>query len=103
MISFSDRDMLVIGTIAISALVTYGLRAGGLLMAGWLPRTGRFKHFMEALPGTILLSLVAPGIVSAGPWGGVAALCTAFCAWKTRNLFVAMAVGVVIVAVSRQF
>ncbi len=89
-------------TIALAALVTYSLRAGGLLLAGRLPRSGRFRYFMDALPGTILLSLIAPGVFSAGLWGGVGAVCTAICTWKTRNVFLAMTVGVAIVAVSRQ-
>lgn len=89
-------------TIACAAIVTYSLRFGGLMLASRLPNSGRFTRFMGALPGTILLSLVAPGIVSNGIVGGVAALCTAVCAYKTKNVFVAMLLGVVIVAVSRQ-
>lgn len=89
-------------TIGCAALVTYLLRAGGLLLADRLPRSGRFKQFMDALPGTILLSLIAPGIVSAGIWGGVAAACTAICAYITKNAFLAMFVGVAIVAIQRQ-
>jgi branched-subunit amino acid transport protein len=34
--------------------------------------------------------------------GGVAAVCTAVCAYKTKNVFVAMLLGVAIVAISRQ-
>jgi uncharacterized membrane protein len=87
--------------IAGAALVTYGLRLGGLLLAGRLPQNGGFRRFMDALPGTILLSLVAPGIASAGVLGGAAALATALCAWRTRNVLVAMVVGMGIVAVGR--
>ena len=97
----SPAETAVLVTIVLSALVTYALRVGGLLMADWLPQSGRFKRFMGALPGTILISLVAPGIAAAGIWGGVAAMVTAVCAWKTRNLFFAMAMGVAIVALGR--
>lgn len=89
-------------TIAGAALVTYGLRFGGLMLSEKLPRRGRFKIFMDTLPGTILLSLVAPGILSAGIWGWLAALSTALCAYKTRNIFLAMVVGMGIVAAARQ-
>ncbi|MFZ7126165.1 MAG: AzlD family protein [Desulfobacterales bacterium] len=88
-------------TIAGAAFVTYALRFGGLLLSEKLPRSGRFKIFMDALPGTILLSLVAPGILSAGWWGCIAALSTAVCAWKTRNVFLAMLIGMGIVAAAR--
>ncbi len=100
---FDDTPINVFATIAFCALLTYGLRIGGLLLAGRLPNSGRFKSFMDALPGTILLSLIAPGILSAGLWGGVAALATAVCTYKTGNVFLAMLTGVAIVAVSRQF
>jgi len=93
----------VLLTIGFSALITYLLRIGGLLLADKLPSTGKVKYFMDALPGTILLSLIAPGVFSAGLWGGIAALSTAVCTYKTGNVFFSMIIGVVIVAVSRQF
>lgn len=96
-----DVDWAVWITIAGAALVTYGLRFGGLMLSERLPRHGRFKGFMDALPGTILLSLVAPGILSAGLWGCLGALATALCAYKTRNVFLAMLLGMGIVAAAR--
>lgn len=97
-----DFDMAVGVTIAAAALVTYGLRISGLLLAGRLPQTGRFKVFLDALPGTILLSLVVPGILAEGVWGGVAALATGLITRLTGNLFFAMLVGVGLIAVRRQ-
>ena len=98
-----DRDVAVMLTIGAAALVTYLLRFGGLMLASKLPDSGKFKRFMDALPGTILMALIAPGIVSAGVWGGVGALVTALCAYKTKNSFFAMILGVAIVAIHRQF
>ena len=97
----ADNDVTIILAIIGAALVTYGLRLGGLLLASRLPQNGGFRRFMDALPGTILLSLVAPGIVSAGPLGGFAAAATALCAWKTKNVLAAMVVGMTIVAMGR--
>ena len=88
--------------IAGAAVATYTLRLGGLLLSDRLPKAGWFKRFMEALPGTILLSLIAPGVISAGAAGGVAALCTAVCAYRTRNVFAAMLLGMGVVALHRQ-
>ncbi|GBC61090.1 AzlD domain-containing protein [Desulfonema ishimotonii] len=102
MLTNPDSHITVLLTIGCAALVTYSLRIGGLLLSDRLPQSGRFKRFMDALPGTILLSLIAPGIASAGFWGGVGALCTAICTYKTRNVFLAMLIGVGIVAISRQ-
>jgi len=98
---FSTIDPTVFLAIAAAALVTYGLRLGGLLLAQRLPQNGGFKRFMDTLPGTILLSLVAPGIVSAGPLGAIAALATALCAWKTKSVLAAMVLGMSIVAAGR--
>ena len=96
-----NMDMAAMVTVLGAAAATYGLRLGGLLLAERLPRNGGFRRFMEALPGTILLSLVAPGILAAGTWGAVAAASTALCTWKTRNVFLSMIVGMVIVAATR--
>ena len=94
-------DLSIAMAIAGAALATYSLRLGGLLLAERLPKNGGFRRFMETLPGTILLSLVAPGIFSAGMLGGAAALATALCAWKTKNLLLAMIAGMAIVATGR--
>ncbi len=97
----SPTDLTIVIAIAGAALATYGLRLGGLLLAERLPKNGGLKRFMDTLPGTILLSLVAPGIVSAGVLGVVAALATALCAWKTKNILLAMLVGMGLVATGR--
>lgn len=89
-------------TIGMAALITYLLRAGGLLLSDKLPQTGKFNQFMKALPGTILLSLVAPGIFSSGPWGMVAAVGTGFFAYKTGNVFLSMTIGMLVMLVQRQ-
>ena len=86
MSSWTSVDITILLAIAGAAMVTYGLRLGGLMLADRLPKNGGFRRFMETLPGTILLSLVAPGIVSAGVLGAMAALATALCALKTRNI-----------------
>ncbi len=98
-----SSETITFVTIFCAALVTYGLRFGGLMLSEKLPKNGGFKAFMDALPGTILLSLVAPGIALAGFWGIIGAASTAVCTWKTGNVFVSMVLGMGIVAVSRYF
>ena len=96
-------DILVWLTIFGAAAVTYSLRIGGLLLAGRLPKSGRFKRFMDALPGTILLSLIVPAAIAAGPIGWLATPCTGLCSLKTGNVFLSMIVGILIVASGRFF
>jgi len=90
-------------TIGCAAVTTYGLRLGGLLLAGRLPKTGRFKRFMDALPGTILLSLIVPAAVAEGPAGWLATIATGVCSVKTGNVFLSMLVGIAIVATGRWY
>ncbi|SHO53769.1 AzlD family protein [Desulfopila aestuarii] len=99
----SSETSLPLLAIAAAATVTYALRLGGLLLSDRLPKTGRFKQFMDALPGTILLSLIMPAALSAGLWGWIATICTALCSLRTGNIFLSMLVGVVIVALSRNY
>lgn len=98
-----NGDILVWLTIFGAAGVTYSLRIGGLLLAQRLPKTGRFKRFMDALPGTILLSLIVPAALAAGPMGWLATFCTGLCSLKTGNVFLSMIVGILIVAGGRSF
>ena len=98
---FSDTETIL--TVFGVAAATYALRFGGLLLSERIPKSGRFNIFMEALPGTILLSLVAPGIFAAGPWGWAAALGTGVTAYKTGNLFLSMGLGMAVVAIQRNF
>ena len=89
--------------IFLAAVLTYGLRIGGLLLSERLPQNGPFQRFMGALPGTILLSLIAPGIVGIGFWGWLAAAFTAICAHKTGNVLLSMLVGMAVMIVHRNF
>ncbi|SKA76561.1 AzlD family protein [Desulfobaculum bizertense] len=89
--------------ILVAAAVTYGLRAGGLLLAGHLPQEGRLRRVMDALPGTIMVSLVAPSVAEAGLAGGLGAVLTALVAWKSKNVFLAMLAGMAVVALERNF
>ncbi len=89
--------------IACAALVTYGLRLGGLVLAARLPRSGRLRRGMDALPGALLFALVIPSITHEGVWGIIAAALTVLVAIKTRNTILAMLVGMAIIFAQRQF
>ena len=88
-------------TILGMALVTYSIRAGGLLLANRLPQTGFVAAWLRHIPGAVLASLVAPAVVSGGPAEMIAAAVTALAFVLTCNLFAAMAAGVGTVFVAR--
>jgi uncharacterized membrane protein len=52
--------------IAAMAVVTYAMRAGGFLLMGYVPMTGRVRAFLQALPGAVVVALVVPVAVSGG-------------------------------------
>lgn len=89
-------------TIFLVSAVTYGLRLGGLLLAGILPNRGPVRQFLDALPGAILISLVVPAALQSGTAGlvGLAACLMAY--FATKNLLVTMAAGVLLVSILRQ-
>jgi len=83
-------------------LVAFGLRAGGTVLGGLMPTTGKGGQFLRELPGTIMISMIAPIVAFGGPaeW-----LATAICgavAWFTRNLLATMATGLVAIWFLRQ-
>ncbi len=89
--------------IGFAAVITYALRVGGLFMSQWLPQTGPMRRFLDALPGTLLLSLVMPGLVSAGTAGFIAGGAVVGVMLKTGNAFFAMVIGTAFVAGVRAF
>lgn len=89
--------------IAISgmALVTFAIKAGGLLLANRLPRDGFAAAWLRHIPGAVLASLVAPALVTGSPAEALAAAATALVYFLTRNLLAAMATGVLCVYLAR--
>ena len=87
----------VLPVIAGMAVVTYATRASGLLLGRRLGRLPWLENVVRAMPGAIIVSLVAPEIVSAGVAGIVAAGGTVAASLVLPdNLLVPMAVGVLI-------
>ena len=76
------------------AIVTFAIRAGGLLLADRLPTTGLVASWMKHLPGAVLASLVAPAVVNGGPAEIGAAVVTALAFLLGRSLLLAMVAGV---------
>jgi uncharacterized membrane protein len=94
----SVEALLAIGGMA---LVTFAIKASGLLLAGRLPRTGFAAAWLKHIPGAVMASLVAPALVTGSPAEAIAAAATAVVFFVTRNLLAAMALGVVTVYFAR--
>lgn len=83
------------------ALVTIAIKASGLLLADRLPREGFAAAWLRHIPGAVLAALVAPALVTGSPAEVVAAIATGGIFILTRNLFAAMATGVLTVYLVR--
>lgn len=83
------------------ALVTFAIKAGGLLLANRLPREGFAAAWLRHIPGAVMASLVAPALVTGSAAEAIAAGVTAVVYIATRNLLAAMAAGVATVFFAR--
>lgn len=83
------------------ALVTFAIKAGGLLLANRLPSDGFAAAWLRHIPGAVLAALVAPALATGSPAEVIAALATGLVYLASRNLFAAMAAGVATVYLAR--
>jgi uncharacterized membrane protein len=90
-------DWPVFFAIAGMALVTYTARVTGYWLVGRVTLAPRVEAGLRALPGAVLVSLVAPTVLATGIAEALAALATVLVAARSRNLPAAMVVGVVTV------
>ena len=100
------KDLFQLGAvqaILLAAGLTYALRLGGLLLADRLPKSGPARRFLDSLPGTILLSLTVPGALHAGVEGMIGLGACLLVYFRTRNLLLTMAAGMLGVCFFRWF
>lgn len=83
------------------ALGTFSIRLGGYLLGARLPRQGVWARALSALPGTLIIALLATQLVHGGPaeWG--AAAVSLGIATLTRNLPLTMLGGLLSIVVLR--
>jgi uncharacterized membrane protein len=97
-VSVDPQALLVL---ALMALATYATRAGGLWFASRLTLSDRVEAWLGYIPGAILVSLVAPTVLTGGLAETLAALVVVLVALRTGSLPVAMVTGVGAVLVLR--
>ena len=94
-------DSLTLLTIVLMALATYATRAGGLWLASRLALSERAEAWLDYIPGAILVSIVAPVVLTGGLAEALAALAVILVASRTGNLPIAMVTGVLAVLLLR--
>jgi len=83
------------------ALVSFAIKASGLLLANRLPQHGFAAAWLKHIPGAVLAALVAPALITGSLAEIIAAAATAMVYVVTTNLFAAMATGVLCVYLAR--
>ncbi len=94
-------DPVTLIAILLMALVTYATRVGGLWLASRFELSERAGAWLESIPGAILISIVAPTVLTGGLPEILAALAVVLVALRTNSLPAAMVTGVGAVLVLR--
>jgi uncharacterized membrane protein len=76
------------------ALVTYVTRAGGFWLMSLVTPSPRIRAWLQQIPGAVLVAIIAPTVLSSSLAETLAALATALVAIRTKNVLIAMVVGV---------
>jgi uncharacterized membrane protein len=90
----SPLDPFVVGVILTMSVVTYATKAGGLWLLGRVDVPARVETGLELLPGAIIVSILAPELVAAGPpeWGAGAVVVAVM--WRSGNVLLSLLGGV---------
>jgi|SRR6266496_5400200 uncharacterized membrane protein len=96
-----QNNILTLITILGMALVTYATRAGGFWMMSLVTPSPRIEAWLRQIPGAVMVSLVAPTVLASSLAETLAALATVLVAARTKNVLLAMVVGVAAVWVLR--
>ncbi len=83
------------------AVGTFAARLGGILIGQRLPQGGGWARALNALPGTLIIALVAGQLMQGGPDEWIAGALAAATAFATRSLVLTMIVGIAAVYLLR--
>jgi uncharacterized membrane protein len=84
-------------------VVTYLTRAGGFWLVRRYSLSPALERTLGYLPGAVLVSILAPMAVRAGPGEWIGLALTAFLTRRTGSLALGLAAGVALVAAWRHF
>ena len=96
-----QNETLALLTILGMALITYATRAGGFWLMGLVTPSPRVEAWLKQIPGAVLVAIIAPAVLASSLAETLASLATVLVAIRTKNVLVAMLVGVATVAILR--
>ena len=94
-------ETLTILTILGMALVTYATRAGGFWLMCLVTPSPRIEAWLKQIPGAVLVAIIAPTVLASSVAETLAAVATVLVAIRTKNVLIAMLVGVTTIALLR--
>jgi uncharacterized membrane protein len=83
-----------VGVVFAMAVVTYLTKAGGLWALGHVDLPDDAESALDALPGAVVVSILAPAVATAGPPTWLAAGVVVVVVRRTGNVLVALLLGV---------
>ena len=89
-----QSETLMLITILGMALVTYATRAGGFWLMGIVTPSPRIEAWLRQIPGAVLVAIIAPTVLASSLAETLAALATVLVAIRTKNVLIALLVGV---------
>lgn len=96
-----ELDPFVVAVIAAMGVATYVTKAGGLWLLGKVDLSPRVEAGLEALPGAIIVSILAPELVGGTLATWLAAAVVLVVAWRTDSITVSLGAGVVAILALR--
>mgnify|MGYP001218798872 CR=1 FL=1 len=84
-------------------LVTYGTRAGGIFLVGFVPMSARLEAFLRYLAGSVLVAIVVPATVRGGAAAYVAVAVAIAGMLVLRKALPAIALGILAAALWRTY
>ncbi len=97
----SGMGLLII--ISLMAVVTLATRWGGVFVMSFVPLGPRVRNFINAMSGSVLIAVLAPLALTGDNAARLALGTTAVLMLMLKKPLLAIAGGVVVAAVARQF
>ncbi|UUX48752.1 AzlD domain-containing protein [Nisaea acidiphila] len=94
-------DTTALVAILLMGAVTYFTRLGGFLMMRWIPEGGFVSRWLQAIPGAVLVAILAPTVWNIGWLERAGLVVTLGLSALGSNALVAVLCGTAAVAVGR--
>ena len=89
--------------IVIMAIVTLATRWGGVFIMSYIPLSDRVQRFIQAMSASVFNALIAPIMLETDMAGRLALITTFVLMLALKMPIVAMSLGILVAAMSRQF